>query len=202
MALTLTLVADGPSDEALVPLLDLLLEEHSPVPYRLVFAEPAGVGHQLSPRLQKALRDHPCDILLIHRDAEAVEVDDRLEEIKREVARGGVTVKYVCVVPVRMTESWLLVDEAAIRRAVGNPNGRGRLEIPPINRLESVDAKDVLFRALENATEHGVNRLRRFVPERYRRRVAELIQAKDALRRLPSFARTEMALVETLEAWA
>jgi hypothetical protein len=39
----------------------------------------------------------------------------------------------VCVVPVRMMEAWLLIDEMAIRRVAGNPNGRIPIELPVLN---------------------------------------------------------------------
>jgi hypothetical protein len=94
-------------------------------------------------------------------------------------------------VPVRMTEAWLLTSEIAIRAAVGNPQGVAALMLPALAKVESVEAKTVLLRALELAKNLGPHRNRRFRPEAYRHRVAELLSDLTQLRQLPSFNHLE-----------
>src|SRR5690606_18674132 len=74
-------------------------------------------------RLTSSVRLYPCDVLVVHRDAERDPVDLRLAEIERARSSARIEGSLVPVVPVRMTEAWLLFDESAIRRAADNPNG-------------------------------------------------------------------------------
>lgn len=67
---------------------------------------------------------------------------------------------HVPVVPIRMTEAWLLADETAIRRAAGNPNGTMPLDLPSVARLENIpDPKRILHDVLRQAS--GLNSRRR-----------------------------------------
>lgn len=187
-----TLLADGSSDHAvLIPLLTLLLDEHSSIPFRISSAESLRVGLSLEQRIPAALALYPCDLLFVHRDAEGLPSEARKREIDEAVARmgkrEGVSVPHVCIVPVRMTEAWLLCDEDALRTAVGNPAGRSALSLPAPGRLERVDAKDALFRALEAAADLGARRTRHFLPQQFRHRVAESLSSVAPLRALPSF---------------
>jgi hypothetical protein len=51
----------------------------------------------------------------------------------------------VCVIPVKMTEAWLLIDEKAIREAAGNPKGRQPLNLPKPSKTEELsDPKETL----------------------------------------------------------
>ena len=63
----------------------------------------------------------------------------------------------ICVIPVRMTEAWLLIDEKAIRIAAGNRNGTEILEIPKLHELESLpDPKKLLYELIiSEAVLHG-----------------------------------------------
>ena len=97
----------------------------------------------------------------------------------------------ICVVPVRMTEAWLLTCERSIRAAVGNQAGSIPLELPASHDVESVGAKRVLFHALTLATELGANRRRKFRPEAYPHSVAEFLDTLTSLRKLKSFQRLE-----------
>jgi len=109
-------------------------------------------------RLTAALDLYPCDVLFVHRDAEAQPPELRREEIAK--ALRGTSVQHVPVVPVRMTEAWLLADEFAIRSAAGNPRGTGTLNLPDLRRLEDVpEPKRVLHDALIAAC--GLNARRR-----------------------------------------
>ncbi len=177
--LTSTLLCDGNSDRALIPILNWLLQRK--VTQRsLSGTQWADFGYSrkkpgnLAERVRYAVEDYPCDILFVHRDAEAQSLDDRRTEIQIAVGQAGIVPPAVCVIPVRMTEAWLLLDEGAIRFASGNPRGRQQLNLPVRNSIERVaDPKEVLFGALRIASEQTGRRLRNLRVEQRRHRVAE-----------------------------
>jgi Domain of unknown function (DUF4276) len=202
-ALSVTLVADGSSDlYALTPIVTLLLDQHCPVPFYVAQAESLGQGHQLEPRIRRALELFPCKLLLVHRDAEGLSIAAREKEIGEAIRQSQLAVPYVCAVPVRMTEAWLLADEFAIRCAAGNPSGTTPLELPRLQHIESAQAKDALFQALQLASDLGTRRIRGFRPQQHRHRVAEALTNLAGLRKLPSFAHFETSLAGTLKSMA
>jgi Domain of unknown function (DUF4276) len=187
---TATLVAEGSSDQALVPLVEFVLDTHCPIPHITTFARNLPSG-PLRERVAMALSLHPCDLLFVHRDADRAPVSDREEEIRAAVANIAAST-HVCVIPVRMTEAWLLADEEAIRRAAGNAAGKTNLGVPSPAKLEAqADPKGLLFAALEKATELGVHRLRRFDRNQARRQVSGFMSDPSILRELPSFRHFE-----------
>ena len=89
------------------------------------------------------------NVLFIHRDADSAVADPRYREITEAVQQAGYDGTWVGIVPVRMTESWLLLDAAAIRNAAGNPNGRIRLDLPSPAEAERIaDPKSALRSAI------------------------------------------------------
>lgn len=95
---------------------------------------------------------------------------------------------YLPIVPVRMTEAWLLSSESAIRRAASNPNGRTPLDLPPWNQWEKKpDPKEILFQALRTASGRHGRRLNGFSEQSARHRVAELTRDFSSLERLEAF---------------
>ncbi len=198
---TSTLLADGSSDQVLLPILQWLLDRHCPQPSRMHFASDlVSNSRTLADRIGIALDCFPCDLLFVHRDAERESPHVRQLEIERAWQLQQAAGKLVTVIPVRMTEAWLLLDDAAIRRAAGNPNGQMALELPPPARAElAPDPKELLFDALRRASGLSPSRLRRFRPEAARRRIAELTQSFDGLRALPSFARLEAQVQQAFQ---
>ena len=134
--LRLTLATDGPADQVLLRPVTWLLRQHVSATISLqpqwadlrpVRAKPRTLGE----KIETALDLYPCDLLLVHRDAERQAPDDRYREIDDAISKvSGALPPHVGVVPVRMTEAWLLFDEKAVRRAAGNPAGRDSLQIP------------------------------------------------------------------------
>jgi hypothetical protein len=153
-------------------------------------------------RVRLALDHYPADLIFIHRDAEKQPREGRVAEITAAVAALGRPIVHVCIIPVRMTEAWLLHDEAAIRRAAGNPNGTCALEIPAVKRLDALaDPKSVLKQALLTASE-ATGRLRKRKARDFgvmRHRVAELIDDYAPLRSLPAFQALEADLGHVLD---
>jgi hypothetical protein len=151
-------------------------------------------------RVRLAAEDYPCDILFIHRDAEAQSPDYRRIEIQNAVQRLEQMQPVVCVVPVRMTEAWLLLDEVAIRKAAGNPKGRLPLNLPASASIERVtNPKEELYQALRTASEQTGRRLRNLRVDERRHRVAELMDYA-LLHDLPAFQSLEDEVKETLAA--
>ncbi len=194
-SLRYTVVGDGTSDRALMPILRwMLLQSGTPLPLSPSWADPrrlrAGAGaNRLADRLPQALDLYPCDLLFVHRDAEKEAAETRYSEITEAVS-GLNAPPTICVVPVRMTEAWLLLDEAAIRRAADNPNGRIRLELPSLKEMETIpDPKAKLNEMLRIACELSGRRLNQFKRDEARRRVqvAEFVQDFSPLLRLSAF---------------
>lgn len=196
--LTATLIADGTSDRTLLPVVQFLLDEWSPWPHRILFAEGLHNG-PLTTRLPHAVRLYPCDLLFVHRDAETAMPATRQQEIELATKQIAAPPSYICLIPVRMTESWLLLDPQAIRTAAGNPHGTATLQLPPIKSVEKVpDPKAKLFEALTAASDLTGRRKRQFKPEAARHRVAELLDPT-SLRQVPSFIHAEAQVKKFFE---
>ncbi len=194
-----TLISDGSSDRALMPILTWVLREKGNM--KRVQPEWADLGRLSRP--PQGLRDRilctidlfPCDVLFVHRDAESEDAETRYREIQNavtEVIQRGFEIPVICVVPVRMTEAWLLFDESAIRRASGNPNGKDPLDMPQLSLIEEIpDPKERLFQALRDASGLSGRRLKKFREGECRIRITELITDFSPLRQLSAFQRLE-----------
>lgn len=186
--LRLALVADGASDRALIPIVLWLVRR---IVSDLVVAEPGFVAgpHRSSLRasMQRALERHRPDILIVHRDAERTPLAERRAEILDVDGQ----IQTVRLVPVRMTEAWLLIDEAAIRAAAGNPNGRDPLLLPNNSQLERLpDPKSRMHECLIDASGKRRGRRRHMFKRDISlrvQRVAELIEDFSPLMDLPAF---------------
>lgn len=197
-----TLVTDGSSDRVLLPILGWLLGQRTTVPVELQWAEtrnlPESPGN-LQERLQAAVALYPCELLFVHRDAEREPRAHRVDEIRAALRGLRDAPPAVCVVPVRMQEAWLLVDEAALRNAAGCPNGKLALDLPPLNRIEQLpDPKDRLYTLLRQASGLQGRRAKTFRPQVHAHRLSDLIDDFSPLRRLPAFRALEAELDQIL----
>jgi len=105
------------------------------------------------------------------------------------------------VVPVRMLEAWLLLDEKAIRQAAGNPNGRQPLNLPSPSRLEErPDPKHDLHEALRTACALRGRRWKKFDLGRAVCRITDYQQDFALLRQLPAFCQLEDAVARMAQA--
>ncbi len=200
MNLSYTLLTDGSSDKTLMPIIDWVLEQVPNIRFSGQHADmtlKASLG--LFRRAEAAVKVYECDILLVHRDAEAQAIAERIAEIHSDLTK--LNKRYIPIVPIRMTEAWLLIDEQAIRAAAGNPNGKISLDIPKPERLEHIpDPKERLFEQLRLASELPTGRLKKFRPESCRHRVAELISDFSQLRKLSAFVQFENDLLTCVNA--
>ncbi len=200
MNLTYTLLTDGSSDKTLIPIVNWALEQIPNIRFNSQFAEVSlRPSAGLFRRAAAAIKVYECDILLVHRDAEKLPANLRIAEIREHLIELGKP--YVPIVPIRMTEAWLLIDEQAIRSAANNPNGTIELSIPEAHRLEDIsDPKNLLFEKLKLASELPSGRMHKFRPEFRRHRVAELISDFSQLRNLSAFKQFEDELNKCVQA--
>ncbi len=198
-----TLLSDGPTDQALMPIIEWILRHNGlDLPLVQQWADPQRFpknSRKLQDRIPWAIDIYPCDILFIHRDAEKETFEQRQIEIEEVVEKCKLSFSTVCVVPVRMTEAWLLFSELALRRASGNPNGKTPLYIPNISQVEEIpDPKEILYTQLRTASELSGRRLNRF-NERYAANlVVSFIEDFFPLLGVPSFKSLNKDVRETL----
>ncbi len=192
-----TLVTEGSSDDdMLIPILEWTFKELKGREILIRWPDlriHPQVGSGLEARLTEALRREPCDILFVHRDEDGQGIEERWVEIDEAVGALAHGPLHVPVVPVRMSESWLLLDEGAIRKAAGNPRGKVALGLPKVPQIEKIDAKSVLYDALVTASECRGRELKTFKKELRATRcyLAKLIEDWRALRQLPGYQQLE-----------
>lgn len=203
--ITCTLLTDGSSDRCLLPHIQWAIAEAlAGESYQLdaQWADLRGLPQpstELAARIRLAIELYPCNLLFVHRDSEGQSYSKREKEITEALASlpQSTLPTSVRLVPVRMQETWLLIDEQAIRVAAGNPKGRTQLSIPKVGTLESLpNPKAALHTALRAASELSARRLQRFNPEARAFQVSDSITDFSSLRQLPSFQRfnTELRL--------
>jgi hypothetical protein len=193
-----TLLADGSSDRALMPILTWALRQQGVVcAIQSTWADLGRLRKRpktFVERIITAWQLYPCDLLCIHRDAERDPFDIRHAEIMRaldDIVRQKQTIPAaICVVPVRMQEAWLLFDEIAIRTAAGNPRGRQELPLPRLGDMERLpDPKEILQQIVRTASGLSGRRLQRLTVST--QRIADLIDDFTPLRALSAFQALE-----------
>lgn len=199
--LRFTFLTDGSSDRALIPLLKWLLDKNGV--QCAIQAQWADLGRArlpkkptLADKIYYALELYPCELLFIHRDAETETRAKRIIEIQQAVAlamqKYAAASPYLCVIPVRMQEAWLLFDETAIKHAAGNRHYRESLRLPTLQNLEDVaNPKEELHQRLKQACQLSGRRLQNFPVHQHAQRVAEFIEDFAPLRALPAFKTLE-----------
>ena len=211
--LNYTLLSEGSSDQALIPVLGWLLSQCGVVmPMKAHWADltrlrrpPVG----LSERISAALDYYPCQLLFVHRDADRTPPEARRREIQRAVQESSEQLAAappaIAVVPVRAQEAWFLFNEGCLRSAAGNPLGRVRLNLPRITDLEAVpDPKGLLYSLLREASGLAGRRRRKLRVNVAVHRIAALAEDFSQLRALPAFAVLERDIAEIIaeRGWA
>jgi Domain of unknown function (DUF4276) len=201
-----TLLSDGSSDKALLHVLTWLLRAHQvECAIQPTWADLRRLPKppkKLSEKIQLTIELYPCDLLFIHRDAERESPEKRVVEIEQALRdiSSIVLPPAVCVIPVRMQEAWLLFNEAALRKAAGNPRGRMSLQLPDIYKMEQLpDPKDTLHGLLRQASGLSGRRLQKLSVYELVHRIAELIEDFSPLRNLPAFNVLEVKIQEVIE---
>lgn len=195
--LAYTLIGDGSSDEALMNIVQWLINDIFPdLDTKGQFADfrhyrnPPSKG-DINGQIVWAHKYYPFDILIYHRDAErntAHIIDQRKQEILGGISSLSIKDKTVCLVPVVMMESWLLFDELAIKKAAENKYYSSPLALPPIHKVESLpDPKKYLQELLKTVSCKKKRNLKQFNTNRAIQLIAENIQDFSPLRSLQSF---------------
>jgi hypothetical protein len=176
-------LADGPSDEPLSDHLARLCSVHGHQ-IRITVPDfrrlPQKVGLTVESRLRTVLElDANYDVVFVHRDAEGQDADLRRKEIASALEAVACALPAVPVVPIRMTEAWLLLDESAIREVAGRPSGTVDLRLPAIHQVEGLaDPKRLLADVLIAASQLHGRKLERF-KQRFGDHRRQLIERMD-----------------------
>jgi hypothetical protein len=205
--LTYTLVTDGSSDASLKTVLEWLLRANGVS--CAIQGEWADLRQlprppiRLEERIGEAAALYPCELLFIHRDAEDESREFRRSEIEAAVQAAkfdaNAVPAWVSVIPVRMQEAWLLFDEMAIRRAVGNRYGTVPLQLPALDRCEALaDPKTRLFEVFREASGLGARRRAKLRVAMMTQRIAEYVEDFSPLRSLTAFTALEQELREAI----
>ena len=201
-----TLLADGSSDKVLVPILDWAIRQHlANIPSLVIFGDLRKLPNpprSLKDRMQAVLKYYPCDIMFVHRDAERDTIEARENEIA-EACQNLENITFrkdaVAVIPVRMTEAWLLFDEDSIKVAAGNPNNNSSLLLPSPQQAERLsNPKAVLYEKIREASALQGRKLAKLkIPQRVHVLV-DNIEDFSPLRQLSAFQKLETDIKETL----
>lgn len=198
-SINFTLIGDGSSDKILMVIIKWLLDDLYPkLPINGQFAdfrflENAPEKGDIKGQIKKAKELYPCDLIFYHRDAESNRRDilkKRTEEIKNQLNPEDLQIT-VCIIPIKMMETWLLIDKEAIKKAAGNRNYNGDINLPPIKHLEDQDSKKVLFNLLKQVSGLKGRNLKKFNSNYAVHLVAEYIEDFSILRNLLAFKHLE-----------
>lgn len=158
MSISFSLLCEGSSDQSLVQHLQTLLVRYGA-------AEAVGTTDyrqgNIAEKLRRCLEENPdLDLVFVHRDADGRSADARIAEVRAGAEEVQFPLPCIPVVPICMTEAWLLTNEQAIREIVGRPQGKAALGLPPLRRIErTANPKTVLRNALARASEKTGRRL-------------------------------------------
>lgn len=188
--LAYAVVADGGTDRLLVPIIQWAIHR---LDQGVEILEPEFRKRKGSVAEFLAAYRTGALLIFVHRDAENTTLDARLQEFQPLLRQDVVP-----VVPVRMSESWLLFDGSAIAKAAGSP--RSSVPVPALAQLETIpDPKqrldDLLFQAAGAPAGRRGRTFRRSITDR-RISVAEYITDYSPLESLPAFRRFQEALAE------
>ena len=207
MNIHFVLIAEGTSDDGLIPHLESLCIEAGADEVTGIAPDlnrlSDSVGHALENKVGKILDLEPqANLLFLHRDADSRDAQPRHDEILQAMESSASEKDYVPVVPVQETEAWLLLDEKAIRKVAGRPSGRNHLCLPRPANVENVaNPKERLKNALLAAAELTGRRHRRFAADfpSQRRLLLHRLPVGGPLLRVPSWLRMKTAIEQAIE---
>ena len=205
MTVRFLLVCEGSSDSGLMTHIRRLLVQSG-------LTDPEGTfwarGRALADKIREGLQHSgECDLLFVHRDADSHQdthsagPERRRAEINEAVIDASYSGVWVSLVPVRMTEAWLLLNESAIRMVSGRPHGTEPLGLPLPSQVEvEADPKNRLEMALIAASQTSGRRRRRFERDlpQMRHQLLENLSPGEVLERVPSWSRFRNELVSAL----
>ncbi|MGW4022142.1 hypothetical protein [Streptomyces sp. NPDC005009] len=194
MTLRILFTGEGTSDDGLVPHIETMAAVQG-CPVTITSPDFGRLGHTDCHSVPDKLRvvrafGDDYDLIVVHRDADRFSSEDRKEEIAKAVAVEWPDHPHIAVVPVRMLEAWLLLDEPSIRHIAENPNGRMRLPLPRGKAVEKVaDPKKLLKETLALASGYSGRRLNGFQKRfpHHRHKLLERLDPYGPVSELPSW---------------
>ena len=188
--LTWSIVADGGTDRLLVPVIQWAIHRLDP---DVEILEPEFRKRRGSVEESLGACSSGAMIIFVHRDSESLSLQDRLREFET-VTRPNV----VPVVPVQMSEAWILFDGPAVARAAGSRDAE--VPVPRVAEIESIgNPKErldkLLFRAAGEPAGRRGRIFRRSIAQR-RVSVAEYITDYRPLENVPAFRSFQGDLAE------
>ena len=201
MVIQFLLVCEGSLDTGLAQHIEELLAQYGA---SQVDGMASYSGRLLSDKVVQGLElAGAVDLLFVHRDADDAGANARFGEIETAVRDSGYAGIWVGLVPVRMTEAWLILDDGAIRRTVRNPRGVTPLNLPTPREAERrADPKTILETVLLDASETRGRRRREIREDlpNLRRQLLRNLPVSGPLEELESWARFRDDTVAALQA--
>jgi hypothetical protein len=176
-------ICEGSSDLPLADIVEYLYAERGRELQlsRPDYATLRGVGRDVRSKLVAGaqLMDGPFNLAVVHRDADQAGWQARRAEIEDALATSEIECGLTPVIPITMTEAWLLLDEQEIRVVAGNPNGRAPISLPKRHEVEGIADPKALLREclLQAASMRG--RRRETVSKRFPQHRAQLLERLD-----------------------
>lgn len=198
------LLADGPSDLPLANHIEQICLDGGwevtiePIDPRLL---PNSVDRTVEGRFAFLVgQDIRFDVAFVHRDAEAQDPDHRRREIADAAVAAGVPCPVIPIVPVRMTEAWLLLDEEAIRHVAGRPSVKAQLDLPTVGEVERLsDPKQQLSEVLLAASGTSGRRRNQFIRDfgRHRGQLLARLDPAGPVSKLKAWQRMRADILST-----
>jgi len=189
-------IGEGSSDDPLARLIsDAFILRGVDADIRSLGADRIGAeGKDIATKIQTAKKlFSDFEFVVIHRDCDNQEPRVRSEEITSAVTQTlGAGFPTIEVLPRTMTEAWLLLNEAAIRKVAGKPNSKKSLNLPKSKNVEGVrDPKKVLEEAILVASDES-GRRRQKISGKFNSHRRNLLEQLDpeTLAGLPSWQHT------------
>ena len=188
--ITYSVIADGWTDRVLLPIISWAIHRLDPDVDILEpeFAERTG-------SVEEFFGDYSPSTMLVfaHRDAEKAAFEDRLREFEQVLSEHS---EVVPVIPVRMSEAWLLIDGAAIANAAGSPDAK--VPVPKLSTLEGIadpkaELTELLFKAAGSPKGRSGKRFKRSAGK-HRVHLASLITDYSPLESVSAFVEFQNAL--------
>jgi hypothetical protein len=199
MKIHFILICEGSSDEALNQHLKSLLVECGVDEATGEAPDFRGLPKSISRDIESKLRfiqknEQHADLVFIHRDADSTDPEPRYKEISLGIEKAEYKSYWIGIVPVQATEAWLLINEDAIRRVSGRPNGRIPLHLPSLGQIEGLTKpKELLFNAILQASESSGRKLARIERKKHilRTKLISELQVGRELTNLSSWKRLQ-----------
>ncbi|MDE0364839.1 MAG: hypothetical protein OXP09_04630 [Gammaproteobacteria bacterium] len=188
--LTYTIIADGGSDRILVPIIQWAIHRLDPVVEIIEPEFEKRIGG-----IEAFFEAYEFSTMLVfaHRDSENQSLVERAREFE------GLNLnRVVPVIPVRMSEAWLLIDGRAIAEAAGSPSTM--VQVPKLSQIEQIaNPKELLDQHLFEAAGSPAGRQgKKFKRSKVERRinVASCISDYSPLESLSGFVQFQKCLAE------